>query len=508
MLSMGSSSESALPSQPWTAQDERRMRRLLAEKLRRQRDERFRYFNPNPAQLRFIQEISRPGAFIVINAGGNGSGKTYGLIAVIAALCWPKMAPACFAADIFQDFKYPKRVWIVSNPGELGITGAIQSSIDELWPKAKYIASKNGRQYNSVFRTDTGWEIELKSTEQSITEFRGANVGVVALNEPIPEDIYRECLARTRKGGIMPGAMTSLDDEPWIVDGLLEKHDGKDYRILYGPVEDNCKDHTPGGTLSHDQIERILSKYPEDEQQARRTGRPLSLSGRVFKAFDRSVHVLKEDVRPPKGTAVYQVVDPAGGKPFAVVYAYVDAGGNLVIFDEWPNFEFFGAKDPGLNIHGYADMFRQKEVGFTVASRIIDRHYGNTHHKPGSLTLREDFGEADVEFSNSYDVGDVDVEVKTGILKVADYLAYNKALPIDSANHPRLMIAPSCKNTIESLAKWTWDPKSLLGSRTKPKDNHFKDFCDCVRYLVMANPEIETKMAWGDQVRPHYGVGT
>jgi hypothetical protein len=471
-------------------------------------NEPIRLFTPNPAQAKFIAEIAREGRFIVINAGGNGSGKTYGLIAILAAFVWPSLAPECFAAPIFQAFPYPKRIWIVSNPGELGMTGAIQSSIDELWPKARFTTSKNGRQYNSVFRSDTGWEIELKSTEQSITEFRGANVGIVALNEPIPEDIYRECLARLRRGGIMPGAMTSLDDEPWIVDGILDKHDGKDYRILYGGVEENCRDHTPGGTLAHAQIERILSKYPADEQEARRTGKPLSLSGRVFKHFDHAVHVLPNEVRPPAGSAVYQVVDPAGGKPFAVIYAYVDASGTVTIFDEWPNFEFFGAKDPNLDIDGYVDLFKSKEVGFTVQTRILDRHFGNNKYKPGSPTLRQDFGSRDLDFANSYDVGDIDVEVKTGILKVTEYLAYDKTKPLDSVNRPRLYVSPNCKNTIESLSKWTWDPKSLLGSRTKPKDNHFKDFCDCVRYLAMASPAIEAPSGWTPSGGPHYGVGT
>lgn len=505
---MPSSSESGPQSQLWTPQDEAQMRRLMALKLMRRRDEPMRYFQPNPAQARFIAEIGREGAFIVVNAGGNGSGKTYGLIAILGAFMWPSLAAPCFSAPIYQNFPYPKRIWIVSNPGELGMTGAIQTSIDELWPKKRFSTSKNGRQYNSVFRSDTGWEVELKSTEQSITEFRGANVGIVALNEPVPEDIFRECLARLRRGGIMPGAMTSLDDEPWIVDGILDKHDGKDYRILYGGVEDNCKDHTPGGTLSHDQIERILSKYPEDEQQARRTGKPLSLSGRVFKNFDKGVHVLKDEIRPPDGAAIYQVVDPAAGKPFAVIYAYVDAGGNIVIFDEWPNFTFFGAKDPGLNVRGYADLFKSKEVGLRVQARIMDRHYGNNRHTPGSLTLRQEFDAIGYEFQNSYEVGDIDAEVKTGIIKVNDLLAYNKALTIDSVNHPRLRITPNCVNTIESLSKWTWDTKSLLGSRTRAKDNHYKDFCDVTRYLGMANPEIETQVAWPTTRGPVYGVNS
>lgn len=465
-----------------------------------------RYFRPNPAQKRFIDEIGREGAFIVINAGGNGSGKTYGLIAILGAFMWPSLAADCFSAEIFKKFPHPKKIWLVSNPSELGMTGAIQSSISELWPKGRYNPSKDGRQYNSIFRSDTGWEVELKSVEQNVTEFRGANVGIIALNEPIPEDIYRECLARLRRGGIMPGAMTSLDDEPWIVDGILEKNDGKDYRVIYGGVEDNCRDHTPGGTLAHDQIERIMSKYPEDEQHARRTGKPLSLSGRIFKKFDQSVHVATADLRPTPGSAVYQVIDPAGGKPFAVQWAFVDAGGNLSIFDEWPNTSFFGAKDPGLTLSDYAEMFRLKEAGLVIQTRILDRHYGNTRHAPGSKTIREEFAELGLDFIDSYSVGENQPEVQTGIIKTADYLAWNAEKPIDPANHPRLIVSPNCRNTIESLAKWTWDPKSLLGSHVKPKDNHYKDFCDCTRYLVMSNPSVDVESTWTPSRQAHYGV--
>lgn len=416
---------------------------------------------------------------------------------------WPSLAAECFASPTFKDYKFPKRIWIVSNPSELGKTGAIQPAIDELWPKKKFTSEKDGHGYPSLFHTDTEWEVALKSTEQAVKEFRGASVGIIAINEPLPEDIYNECIARTRKGGYVIGAMTSLDDEPWIVDGILEKHDGKDYRIVYGNAEENCKDHTPGGTLSHEHIERILSKYPEDEQEARRTGKPLSLSGRIFKSFDRAIHVAKAEIRPPDDCAVYQVIDPAGGKPFAIQWAFVDRGGNLTIFDEWPNTPFFGAKDPGLTLKDYAEMFKIKEAGLKVQTRILDRHYGNTHHKPGAMTIKEEFAELGLDFQDSYSVGEDKPEVQTGILKMGDYLSWNKDKPMDSVNHPRLTISPNCKNTIESMAKWTRDPKTL-----KPKDNHFKDFCDCGRYLVMANPEVEVQRSWSGGTKPYYGVNS
>jgi hypothetical protein len=475
----------------------------LLELERRKRDEKLRYFVPNGAQARWIAEISRPGAFIVINAGGNGSGKTYGLVAMLGAFMFPSIAPPCFSAPIFKNFAGPKKIWVVSNPSELGDTSAIQAAIDELWPKGMYRADKKSKPYLSQFSTDTGWKLEMKSTEQHEREFRGSNIGIVAVNEPIPEKIWRECVARTRKGGIITGALTSLNDEPWMVEGLLGKHDGNDYRIIYGDVEDNCKDHSATGTLEHSQIEKILSKYPEDEQEARRTGKPLSLSGRIYKTFDREVHVAKQDIAVPDKASHYMVVDPALGKPLAVIYAFVAPDQSVTIYDEWPNtYEFQGAKDDGKDTKAYAALFRQIEAQHGVGSitRILDRHFGNHRRTLGhdALTLKQEFDKEGIEFMDSYAM---DEEVETGIRKVKDFLAYDKTKELSALNRPRLTISPKCKNTIAAFEKWGRNPDTR-----KPKEE-FKDFADVVRYLLMANPEYEIPSQWPSDVpRPYYTV--
>lgn len=436
----------------------------------------------------------------MINAGGNGSGKTYGLIAVCAAFIWPNLAPPCFS-QTFKNWKHPKKVWIVSNPSELGDTGAIQSTIDELWPRGQYDAEKKGKLYQSKFKSNTGWTIELKSTEQDEKEFRGASVGLIVVNEPLPERIWRELIARTRRGGIIIGAMTSLYDEPWVVDGLLNKHNGQDYRILYGGVEENCKDHTSGGTLSHARIEQILAQYPEDEREARRTGRPLGLSGRILKSFDQAVHVIRGEYKLPKECSIIQVVDPAIGKPLAVIYANVDPAGQLVIYDEYPHFDFDGAPDDNLTVSDYARIFQTIEMGHgrPVDSRILDRHFGNQRRTLGGLTLKEEFGNAGVNFFDSYALED-SVEVETGIRKMKDFLHFDAKKPIDNLNRPKLLVHESCTNTIASLQNWARNSKTL-----KPMEK-YKDFADCVRYLVMSEPQMEVKREWRQGPTAKYGV--
>ena len=482
---------------------ERRLRELLAERLRRRRDEKLRYWVPNGGQEKYLAEIFRPGAFIVVNGSGNGGGKTYGIIALAGALIWPSMAPSCMAAEaLIKKWPYPKRARIISTPKEVEEIGSIQTTIQELWPKGRFEPVRKGKHYPSQFKSDTGWVLDVMTYEQDKGEFAGPNIGLTIFNEPMPEPIWRESIARTRRGGLVLVAMTSLYEHPWVVDGILNKADGKNIRVLYCDACENCKQHGKNGTLEHEQIEKILDQYPEDEREARKTGKPLSLSGAIFKTFTRSVHVLKEAIAPPDGATRYMVADPAIGKPFAVVWAHVDKTGSLYIYDEYPDREFHGAKDAGLGVKDYVEAFRTKEAGKHVAVRILDRHFGNQRHAVGGMTLKAEFAEAGMEFKDSYRVAEALPEVETGILKVKDYLRYDKTKPLDALNRPRLFISPNCKNTIASMERWSRNPDT-----GKPTEE-FKDHADCVRYLCMDNPEIEVVRGWGDQPRPHWGVGT
>lgn len=427
------------------------------------------------------------------------------LVAILTAALWPWMAPDALRVPLLADWKFPKQARIYSTPAELSENGSLQSAIARLFPKGRYTSHKGGYGYPSVFVTDNGWTLDLFSYERPAKEAAGPNIGLQIFNEPPPQDLWTEAVARTRAGGIIIGGMTSLDDNPWIVGDVFDKADGKAIRMRYGNSCENCEEHGKNGNLKHSRIMAILDQVRDPaEREARFSGKPLSLSGRIFKTFDKTIHVIPEIERVPPDTGVYCVVDPAGGKPFAIIWAFVDAGGVVTVFDEWPNYPFVGAKDPGLSIADYVDIFRTKEAGFKVQTRIMDRHFGNTSHKPGSLTLREDFGQEphNLDFQNSYSVGEDKPEVQTGILKVMDYLHFDKTKDRDSANHPQLYITANCRNTIESLSKWSRDPKTL-----KPKDDHFKDFSDCVRYLTMASPAYEKPSDWMPGSGPHYGVG-
>ena len=470
---------------------------VYREMAKRRKYEKLRYFQPNGGQKRWLEDISKPGGFIVVNASGNGGGKTFGLIAAFGAFMWPAMAAPCFATPVFQSFNYPKRGRIITTPKEVEEVGSIQTAIKELWPRGKYQAIRKGKSYPSQFISDTGWVVDLMTYEQDPGEFAGPNIGLLGFNEPPPEPIFRESIARTRKGGYVLMAFTSLNENPWVVDGILGKADGGHIRVTYSDIEDNCKEHGNNGHLSHEQIEKILAHYDPDEREARKTGKPLSLSGSIFKSFDRRVHVAAEPLTPPDGVRHVMVVDPAIGKPMAVIWAYVDATGTLHVYDEHPEADFHGLKDSGWTVKDYAELFRSREK-YTVSERIMDRHFGNVRRTLGGLTLKQEFGQAGMDFLDSYQMEE---EVETGILKVKEYLRYDKSKPIDSLNRPRLIVSPNCANTIKSLERWGRNHKTA-----KPMEE-FKDFADCVRYLVMSEPGIEKAKDWAGRRHAKWGVG-
>ncbi len=470
---------------------------------RREQHERIRYFQPHGGQEEFLRLITEPGAFIVISGAGNGWGKSELLVAIFASIMWPKIASAAFAHPFFSEWKYPKRARIYSKPAELEEIGSLQAAIAKLFPKDRYTSSKGKYSYPSKFKTDTGWDLDLFSYERHESEAAGPNIGLQGFNEPPPQPLWKEAIARSRSGGVILGGMTSLQDNPWIVDGVLYKHNGKDIRVRYGDVCENCKQHGKNGHLEHDQIEKILGQYDPDEREARKSGKPLSLSGAIYRGFNRQAHVSEQEIVPrDSGVAHYNVVDPAIGKPLAIIWSQVDVTGTIQVYDEWPEFDFEGSKDGNLTVKEYAELIRGREGNRGIQTRILDRHFGNVRRTLGGLTLKQEFGEVGLEFIDSYHVAENVAEVETGIMKVRDYLRYDRTKPIDGLNRPKLIISPKCRNTIAALERWGRNPDT-----GKPQEE-YKDFCDVVRYLVMANPAIEIDRPWNQGRGAAYGVGT
>jgi len=468
-----------------------------------------RFLVPNGAQERAIREIGNLENFITVLAYANGVGKTSIVFAILGAIMWGAPSSA-FDYPLYQEYpkRWPKRIRIVTESELVSDIGPIQMEAAKWWPKGRYTWVKGGKQYNRFLYTDTGFFGEVMTNEQAVKEFEGKTIAINVFVEPPPKPIFNACVARQRMGGINIFDMTPLLSSAWVKDDIVDKPeivvDGKPVGkavCLHADIEDNCVEHGKNGQLQHDDIQRIIARYDPDEIEARAHGNFMHLSGRIFKTFDRSVHVAKEEFEPPtdEPISIGMACDPAIAKPLAILWRYVDKAGVVHYYDEWPDFPFEGAKDSNLTVKDYADLIRAREKGRRVDSRILDRHFGAVRRTVGGLTLRQEFAEQGIEFSNSYTNAE---EIETGILKVKEYLAYDKSKPLDGLNRPKIRISPRCKNLIAALERWSRDPKT-----GKPMEDH-KDFCDVLRYDLMSGPVVEDVSAWVPATSSGYGVNT
>lgn len=463
---------------------------ILERELKwRAENERLDFYEPNLPIEKLISLVGSKDNLLYILSAANGVGKTVGLVSIAGAIMFGS-SNRYFDYPLFKSWPHPKRLRIVSEPSQIEEGGPIPTEIKKWWPRGRYQTFKDSKHY--VKRYEAGeFILEVLTYQQEAEQHEGANLGLVLFNEPPPEHLWTPNISRLRAGGIAVVGMTPLTEAGWFFDKVVPRH--QDF-IVYGDVETACRQHGTRGHLEHEQIQKMIAEYDPEEREARIEGKAMYLKGLIFKTFNPQVHILKDTLLPPSNATIYQVVDPHTDKPFAIIWAFVDARGDVFVYDEWPNQDFYKWRNCQLTIPDYKKIFQDKEQGLIVHKRIIDRHFSEVTHLKGMTrkTLRDDFREAGVDFMPSYQAKE---EMDVGIAKVREYLRYNPDRPIDTLNKPKIFINKHCQNTIKSLSRWSRDPK------TGDVQDQFKDFCDVVRYLVMDSPQVDVPAPYSPAVR-------
>lgn len=448
------------------------------------------FYEPNEPVNAIIKSIGTSNNLVYVLSAANGIGKTAFLANLAENIIFGPQNKF-FDYPIFRNWPYPKRIRIVSEPSQVKESGPVPTEIAKWWPKGKYEALKAGHPYPSEYKAGD-WILEVMTYEQEKEQHEGANLGAVLFNEPPPQHLWTPNISRLRAGGIAVVGMTPLTEAGWFFDEVVPRHLPF---VFYADVEAACKQHGIRGHLEHANIMKLISEYSEEEREARVSGKAMYLKGLIFKTFYPNVHVLKQDIQVPYGAPVWNVVDPHSDKPFASIWAFPDSKGDLYIFDEWPNEDFYKMHNCQLTIQDYKRIFGDKESGLMIHKRIIDRHFADTASSINKRTLRQELQSIGLNYQPSYKAEE---EVDTGIEKVRRYLAYDTSRPLNNLNQPKLYVSPRCKNVIASLSKWSRDPDN-----GKAKEG-YKDFCDVTRYLCMDNPKIsepappyEPKKRWG-----------
>lgn len=449
----------------------------LLETLNSVKDKSPLDYTPHEKQLLFHKSEAN----IRFLSGGNRSGKTTaGVIEDIMHL-----------TGIYPDW-FPENLrFKTANRGRVVVTefgsGAkvFEEKFFEWMPKELLIdvkrTNKGGLVYVSVKHVSGGTSsFEVLTHEQDDDVFEGWSGHWAHFDEPPP----REKFLATRRGLIDFNGRCILTltpiSQPWLYDEFISKADGK--RIFFLVVDMMDNPHTPMQAKLD-----FIKDLTEDEKEARIHGRFKHLTGLVYKEFDPDVHVIsKSKIKIEPRWPKYFVCDPHDRKEMFGIWATVDPLGTVYIINE---IKYKGTiAQFAQQVLLREKMFKDLHINSNEVIRIGDPNKMNTPSAVNGLKFKEEFSKYGLHF-----IADVNDDITLGHLAVADKLHYDKNSPLSRSNSPKLFIfKEACPEVIRYFQMYVWSDwkgsgKDERGAKEKPQER-FKDFMDCVRYLIMFNP--------------------
>jgi len=441
-----------------------KLRKLKEEKLRRIKEERHRYFTPNGKQEEFIQLND----FIRIFSAGNGVGKTALMCNIIASYANPGHN------KYFNIEKRKTRGRIVST--KTNIQENIIPELQKWLFKGQYKTEKAGKVFESRWHTE--WtDFDIMTYEQDPQEFESVTLDWIVFDEPPPYKIYAASVARFRFGGIIMMFMTPLSDSAWIYDELM-LNDATQKGVVYAEVEDNCIEHGIRGILRHDDIERMIAEYTDDEREARTKGRFMHLAGLVYKEYNEKVHRI-EPFDIPDDWTLYCALDPHPRTPHAVMWMAVDPQGTKYVVDE-----LFCEGSP--EVLAAKIKVKEHELGLKVRQRIIDPMAFVKDQTKDVPILQQQLASLGLYFLPA------SKDLSTGILRVKQALQYGQENGIITKS-PEVFFFRTCTRTDYEFKRYVWDEWSVkmqeqrnAKSKPKDKDDHMME---CLYRLLMLEPK-------------------
>ena len=242
------------------------------------------YWRPTPPQNDFIADPSP----LKLLLGGNQTGKTSATCSLIIYHC----------LGIHPNYRTdppPIEAWIITHSIEQSRT--IQQKLYELIPKntlhpsVEFVRGRGFRGVTPLVRFNNGSIIRIKTANQGLG-LASATCSLVCIDEPVPAEVFNECLARTLRGGSRGRAGTLAISMTPVgnvnVDYIKQLVEQKKISCHRAPL--TVEDTTPIGLaplLSEEQIKKITEGYLPIDREARIYGSfDVSPVGAIFDVFN------------------------------------------------------------------------------------------------------------------------------------------------------------------------------------------------------------------------------
>jgi hypothetical protein len=457
--------------------------RSILQLQQRTKDNPLSYFRGTPPQVAFLRDPSP----IKMLLGGNQVGKTRASVVSLlyrALDCHPylKTDPA------------PNESWLITHSHDQSRT--IQQKLFEMIPAGALMDDcifQTGRGFKGqvpIVRFKNGSVIRIKTAAQGLG-LASASIGFVAIDEPIPEDVWGELAARVLRGG--RGGKTgtiAITMTPVGCDVTYLRKMVEDGRISCHRAPLTVEDTTPidcEPLLTQQQIDKITETYLPIDRDARISGSwdvgidPTQL---VFDRFDPSM--ISGAPVPSGGDYKFAVGIDHGSQPgtqIAVLTA-IDMREpqkpRIFVLGEY----IAGAASPEHHCRGILEMLKRHQVDPALCTWTGDgAHYsgrGKTGFKMSNGLLMRAF-----ENILQLPPRGLPFTIRTA-LKFKNSVYYSASMIYSIMARKDFYVRPECNRLITSLQRWTLKRTSSAKS-TDPHGHAI----DALRYAVM--PVIHNK---------------
>ena len=430
-------------------------------------------YKPHPSQEKFHRSTSKEKLYI----GGNRSGKT--VAGCAEAIQW-LIGEHRYRKDIPLP---PIRGRVVAIDIEDGIKKIAIPEVQR-WMPQRFL--KNGSwedSYDRQARTlslTNGSFLEFMSYEQDVEKFAGTSRHFTWFDEEPPEDIFNECLMRlVDTDGSYWISMTPLIEMSWIKDKIYDPWAEGNQSIYV--LEVNTEENP---FIKVEALDRITRGLSPEEKEARRSGKFITHTGRVFAgsfSFDRFpdgnvVEDIIDDIHNSQDRWGHFVcMDHGYANPTAFLFCCFDSDGRIIVYDELYETQRI-IKENALLYRSRVEQLGIKPV-YCVGDPTIQNTSAITR-----TSIQTEYAEHGVPIA----LGNNDV--RGGIARVQN--RFQKKL---------LFISERCEHTLREINNYRWDryASSKIEARRNKKEVPLKknDHCmDALRYGVMSRPAFEEEI--------------
>ncbi len=387
-----------------------------------------------------------------------------------------------------------------------GVGEVLQTKIEEWFPQGTI----KGKEKNNAGIYDKYWikhesgklsSFDIMTYEQQASLAEGWS-GHLAWYDECPPEAHRIATLRGLTDFMGWEMFTATPvSEPYLYDQIYTATD-PDIESFTADIRHNLIRRNPLNGLMVGLTEQAIRRYEREirdpgEFDARIHGKFKYLTGRIWKMWDREVHIYSRSIwkagqknclfdgQPPRHWQRIFIIDPHDQKPHALLW---------VAFE--PEYErYYVYREAKLKDMAFCDVVKyiqkvEVQAREKIALRVMDPNFGPKTQGNNRLTVRDDFELAaqNIGYPMSFNFGD-DNKAR-GRKAVQELMWYDKTMPISIINRPKLIIADDLTECIYDVEHYVWDEHKYGSTERDPKEkpkNIATDFNDILHYLALSD---------------------